>query len=219
MSKRRYATPSVTDPCFGIRVPMFLTVYGHVIHTIGMNKMFERVLEPGTIVKYKRQGSFELAYAGDDHAVIKHTTLSGKVMHLFVPERKWLAVSNGSYKVEDVHYDSALSFWAALKDLPRLTPVHVFIFERLPCAPASGTFNQEMYDKYHTLFDGFNGYWKANFDESIQEDVDPHTFQLGARIRYGLSCVLDGRKIPEDCEYAKLVEEVDNWIQYREDPL
>ena len=125
MSNRKSAPPSVTDPSFSIRVPMFLTVYGHVIHTIGMNKMFECVLEPGEVVKYSRQGSFELAYAGWDHAVIKHTTLSGKVMHLFVPARKWLAVSNGSYRVEDVYYESALSHWAYLKGKPRVTSAPV----------------------------------------------------------------------------------------------
>lgn len=217
--KKNLVPPSVTDSDFTLRVPMFITVYGHVLYTIGMDKTHTYFLELGVVRRYRRHGSFELLYAGDNHAVIKHVTLSGKEMYLFVPERKWLAVSNGSYVSEDTNYKAAQEYWVDLKDKPRLTSAQIFIIERIPTAPESGAFNQELYDKYHVLFDGFNGYWKVNFAESVQEDVDPHTFQLGARIRYGLSCVLDGRPIPEDCMYTKLAEEVDSWIQYRENPL
>ena len=176
----------------------------------------ERLLEPGQVVKYRRHGSFELCYAGYDHAVIKHTTLSGKVMHLFVPERRWLAVSNGSFKTSEPYYDTYLNGYGHLRDKPRLEPVHIIIIERPPAAPTSESINRELYDKYHVLFDTFNGYWQANFAESVQEDVDLHTFELGARIRYGLTCVMEGQQIPFDCDYAKLLEEVEDWIGYRE---
>ena len=76
----------------------------------------------------------------------------------------------------------------------------------------------ELLEKYQTLLDVFRAYWKANFAPECQEDTDSDAFSLGARIRYGIHCMIQGRPIPSDCRYEGLEEEICGWISYREKP-
>lgn len=204
MSFRKPVPPVTNTTDFTIRTPGFIVVYGYVVHVMAVQYNKEKIMSVGDSVSYKRHGSFQVCCIHEGHAVIRHITLSGKVMDLLVPNEHWLKVSNGSYRTDRPHYESFLSF-----------------YKRLDKAAEPKTriqYSPELFDKYHQLFDAFNGYWKEMFAESVQEDKDPHTFGLGARIRYGMFCVMEGQPIPTDCDYVKLVAEVDSWIDYREKP-
>ncbi len=200
-------TPSVTDPMFGIRVPLFLVVYGHVIHNIAVDLQHTRVLDPGKVIQYKRHGMFELEYAGEDFGVIKHTTTSGHIQYLYIPQRKWLAVSNGSYRSDDLNYDSALRCWAYLRDRPKQS--------RSDTSPA-GTASSDLIEKYQLLLDAYRDYWSRNFANLSQHSEDTGAFELETRIRYGLVCAGNNQPVPPDCDYTSLIKEFDGWISYRE---
>lgn len=191
--------PPVSDICFSIRTPSFIVIYGHVIHVMAVQFNREQIMSVGDGVSYKRHGKFKICCIHGGHAVIQHTTLYGRVMNLVVPEEQWLNVSNGTYRTTTPHYDSFLTRYRRLEKTVKQ--------EQVPIG-----YSSEAFDKYHSLFDAFNGYWKENFAESVQEDKDP----LGARIRYGMHCVMQGLPIPTECDYVTLVTEVDEWIGYRE---
>jgi hypothetical protein len=195
--------PPVSDYKFEIKTPAFIVVYGYVVHVMAVQYNKEQIMSVGDCVSYKRHGHFQVCCIHDGHAIIKHTTLSGKVMTLLIPDKHWLNVSNGSYKAHSPHYDSFLICYKRLEKSSTTELVRT-------------KYSTELFDKYHSLFDAFNGYWKENFAESVQEDKDPHTFGLGARIRYGMFCVMEGQPIPDSCGYEKLVTEVDSWVDYRE---
>ena len=199
--KKAKPTPSVTDVLFDIRTPAFLVVHGYVIHWMAVDRKREQFLLVGSTVTYNRHGKFEVCCIHQKHAVIKHTTLSGKTMPLIVPEEKWLNVSNGSYTTTAPDYSSFEEHYKHLVN--RIDQSRV-------------NHSTELADKYQNLFDGFRGYWKENFNESAKEDNDLSTFMLGARIRYGMTCIGEGQPIPTDCKYEVLVKEVDEWIEYRE---
>lgn len=197
-------SPMVTDQNFNIRVPSFLVANGWVMYINHSDWTTQRFLKLGDSVVTRRHGSFEVMYAGVDHAVLRHKALTGKVMPLFVPPQKWLSASNGAFKVGDLNYPS----WAS----------------QFPPASSEDYFDKAvridhpegLLGKYKDLLDIFKNYWAERFAESVQEDKDSHTFMLGARIRYGMTCVIAGGQIPSDCDYQKLAEEVGSWISYRE---
>jgi hypothetical protein len=195
--------PPVSDYRFDIQTPAFIVVYGYVVHVMAVQYNKEQIMSVGDSVSYKRHGRFQVCCIHEGHAVIQHTTLSGKVMNMLVPDKQWLNVSNGTYKAHSPHYDSFLIWYKRLEKVPVAEQIRI-------------SYSTELFDKYHSLFDAFNGYWKENFAESVQEDKDPHTFGLGARIRYGMFCVMEGQPIPDNCGYEKLVTEVDSWVDYRE---
>lgn len=155
-------------------------------------------MKEGDSIFYRRHGSFRVCCIKGGHAHILHSTIYGRLMNLVVPERQWLHVSNGSYQVSDLNYESYLQVFA-----------HLAQPERVQHSPGA-------FDKFHQLFDGFRGYWQENFSPECQEDQDSSSFTLGARIRYAMTCIMEGQPIPPDCDYQKLVKEVDDWISYRE---
>lgn len=198
-------SPKVTDQNFSIRVPSFLVANGWVMYIIHSDtKKTQRFLKPGETVLTRRHGSFEVMYAGCDHAVLHHKSLTGKVMPLFVPPQKWLCASNGAFQVHNLDYASwAKEFPPAAKEdsFDRITRIN---------------HPRGLLEKYSDLLKIFKIYWAEKFAESMQEDEDSRTFMLGARIRYGMACVMEGSLLPHDCEYQKLAEEVGSWISYRE---
>lgn len=199
--------PLVTDLDFEIRTPGFIVLYGYVVHRMAIQ---EKIMNVGDTVSYNRHGSFRVCCIHEGHAVIRHTKLSGKVMILLVPNEHWLRVSNGSYKTFHPHYETFLECYKWLDKKPAtLSDVGQPWIHHPP----------ELTEKYHNLFLAFQGYWKEKFHESLQEDQDSGSYALGARIRYGMTCAMRGQPIPIDCDYAKLVTEVDNWIEYQENPF
>jgi hypothetical protein len=203
------SAPSVTDPNFGIRVPTFMVVHGHVLHWMAVDKNSERIMKAGDSVRYNRHGEFKVCCIHGGHAIIVHTTRYGKIMNLVVPERQWLDVSNGSYRTTNPHYESFESAYEHLAAKPE-TDLKNDLGQPWVHHPP------ELTEKYHVLLNAFDGYWKENFDKTCQEDEDSVTFTLGARIRYGMACAMNGQAIPSDCDYEKLVKEVDAWIDYLE---
>lgn len=199
-------TPPVADSSFGIRTPGFIVIYGHVLHVIAAQYKHQRFLKAGHRVGYKRHGDFQVCCIHGGHAVIKHTTLSGGIMTLVVPDKQWLNVSNGSYRTMSPYYPSFESTYSFLATAQFVAEAK----EKWINHP------EDLTTRYHVLFDAFIGFWKQNFSESCQEDKDSGTFSLGAQIRYGMACAMNGKVIPADCAYEKLVQEVDQWIGYRD---
>ena len=116
MSFRKPA-PLVTDWDFNIRTPAFIVVYGYVLHNMAVRHN-TKIMSVGDSVSYKRHGNFQVCCIREGHAIIRHTTLSGKVMTLLIPNEHWLNVSNGSYKANRPHYDSFLTCYKRLDKTP-----------------------------------------------------------------------------------------------------
>jgi len=104
MPTSKYVPPT-TDPTFAYRVPAFIVVYGicwHYMH--GFQKRI--ISKGGRIASYQKHGQFQLEWCGPDCGVVKHTTLSGKEMYIFIPQGKMMSISNGSWRMLEVNYDS-----------------------------------------------------------------------------------------------------------------
>jgi len=84
------------------RAPSFIVVRGVVYVTIGGTT----TVVPPQGVGYSKHGMFQVAYAEDSWAVIKHLTVNCHEIILFIPPRHRFCVSNGKFTSYTVNYQS-----------------------------------------------------------------------------------------------------------------
>lgn len=175
---------SVNDVLFSIRVPSFVTVHGLVRYLMGG---YRGELPIGQELRYRKHGKFVPVYAGDDHAVIKHTTTRGEDMFLFVPQQKMLSISNGVSKVGWVHY-----------------PSYQMYSSKSPQPPEP---NEDLYDAYVEFEGNIDRFLFSHRRFPDTNDQEDELLFLRHRLDYGWLCAFHGQPIPPDCELGKLVSD------------